>query len=169
MPAPAPPRLSYSRWTCRTRSALCSSSRDSRLMESGWRSLFCNECRLSSVTSHSCWELLCSCCRSCRHSLPQGSEGSGAGAGAQAHCEGNRAAPPSREHAEALGGHLTGSSTPGPGAAARVPHPWGPWDRTGSPCVPLSSARDGQATAVGSTLVDSTGARVHLLTKQGQH
>lgn len=111
---------SYSMWACSTRSASRSSSRDSRPVESGWRSLSCSECRLSSVTSQSCWELLCSCCKSRRHSLPQGSEGSGAGAGAQAHCEWRTWALSPGEHAEAPGVHMRATSPGQPWSCGRV-------------------------------------------------
>lgn len=90
-------------------------------MASGWRSLSRSERKLSFVTSQSCWELLCSCWRSCKHSLLWEPVGSGAGAGAQPHCEGDRVAPPSGEHTEAQGGHLRASSTPQPWSCCQGP------------------------------------------------
>lgn len=128
------PLLPYSRWTCRTWSASHSSSTDSRPTVSGRRSRSRSECRLFSVTSQSCWELLCSRRRSCWHSLPWGSEGSGAGP--RPHCEGRGAAPAPRQRTRAPRGHLRASSAPQPGAAARVLRPRGPWDETGSPRAP---------------------------------
>lgn len=117
-PDPGQPRssLSYSMWTCRTRSAPRSSSSDSRPVASGWRSLSCRECRLSSVTSQSCWVLLCSCRR---HSLPWGSEG--AGAGAQPRCEWGQGCSTFQGAHRGPAGHLRASGTPQPWSCSQGP------------------------------------------------
>lgn len=165
---PQASRRPYSTWTCRTWSAPCSNSRDARPTESWWHSLLRSECRLSSVTSQSRWELRCSCCRSCRHSLPWGSVGSG-GTGHSHTIRGRGLST--------LWGR--GLSTWGSGSGALQPRSLGQGPASsGSLALDMklmwgqgAGAQQGQAAGVlGSTLEESVGhTHVHPLTKQGQH